>query len=128
MPEQKARLAGAYEAILYNAENLITEGAASSVWAVNSEGTLLTRQLDRHILPGCTRAALIEELSNRQIRVREAPFTLDTLRTAREIFLTSASSFVKPIIRLDDVPVADGRPGPVASMLFDWYLQHIETA
>jgi D-alanine transaminase len=127
LARQKARLAGAYEAILYNAENMVTEGAASSVWVVDSEGTLLTRQLDRHILPGCTRAALIEELSKRQIRVREAPFTLDTLRTAREIFLTSASSFVKPIIRLDDVPVADGHPGPVASMLFDWYRQHIET-
>jgi D-alanine transaminase len=128
LARQKARRAGAYEAILYDADNIITEGAASSVWVVDADGTLLTRQLDRHILPGCTRAALIEGLSERQIRVREAPFTLDVLRAAREIFLTSASSFVKPITRLDDIPVADGQPGPVASLLFDWYRQHIAAA
>ena len=128
LAKQKARLAGAYEAILYNGENVVTEGASSSVWIVDSEGTLLTRQLDRHVLPGCTRGALVEELGKRQISVREASFTLETLCSAREIFITSASSFVKPIIRLDGELVADGRPGPVTSLLFDWYLQHMETA
>ncbi len=128
LARQKARLAGAYEAILYDTENCVTEGAASSVWVVDAEGKLLTRHLDRQILPGCTRAALIEDLRERQIRFEEATFTLAALRTAREIFLTSATSFVKPITRLDGAPVGDGHPGPVATMLLDRYVRHIETS
>jgi D-alanine transaminase len=128
LARQKARLAGAYEAILYDAENNVTEGAASTAWMVDAGGILTTRHLDRHILPGCTRAALMEVLQERQIRFNEAPFTLAMLRAAREIFLTSATSFVKPITQLDDVPVADGRPGPVTTMLFDKLLQRIEAS
>lgn len=127
LARQKARLAGAYEAILYDAQDKVTEGAASTVWMVDAEGILTTRHLDRHILPGCTRAALMKELQKRQIRFREAPFTLAALRAAREIFLTGATSFVKPITRLDGTPVADGRPGPVTTVLFNRYLRHIET-
>jgi D-alanine transaminase len=127
LARQKARLAGAYEAILYDAQDNVTEGAASTVWMVDTEGILTTRHLDRHILPGCTRIALIKEMQDRQIHFKEAPFTLATLRAAREIFLTSATSFVKPITRLDGAPVANGRPGPITTILFNQYLRHIET-
>jgi D-alanine transaminase len=127
LARQKARLAGAYEAILYDTQDNVTEGAASTVWIVDAEGILTTRHLDHHILPGCTRATLMKELQERQICFREAPFTLAALRAAREIFLTGATSFVKPITRLDGAPVADGRPGPVTTILFNQYLRHIET-
>jgi D-alanine transaminase len=126
LARQKARLSGAYEAILYDAQDNVTEGAASTVWMVDAEGILTTRHLDRHILPGCTRATLIKELQDQQIRFKEAPFTLAALRAAREIFLTSATSFIKPITRLDGAPVADGKSGPVTKMLFDQYQRYIE--
>jgi len=127
LARQKARLSGAYEAILYDAGQNVTEGAASSVWIIDRGGSLITRQLDRQVLPGCTRAALICMLESRQIRLTEAPFTLDALRSAREIFITSASSFIKPITRLDGAPVGDGKPGPVATQFFDLYRRHIES-
>ncbi len=128
LAKQQARRAGAFEAIFYDAENRITEGASTSVWIVDAEGNLLTRQLDRHILPGCTRAAVIAALAERQMQLREVPFSLETLRTAREIFLTSATAFVKPITVLDGAPVGDGQAGPVARLLFDWYLRHLAAA
>ncbi len=128
LARQKARLAGAYEAIFYDAESNVTEGAASSVWIVDKEGKLITHQLDRHILPGCTRAALIHELEQRQISLRESPFSLAALRTAQEIFITSATSFVKPVTSLDGVPVGTGMAGPVTKLLLQFYLEPITAA
>jgi len=123
LARQAARRAGAYEAILYDEQGNVTEGAASSVWIVNRDGLLLTRALDRHILPGCTRAALIDALP---VPILEASFSLDDLRAAREIFLTSATSFVKPVTRLDGAPVGNGAPGMVATALFEQYIRRIK--
>ena len=126
LAKQMARQAGAYEAILYDAAQNITEGASSSVWMVDDNGTLRTRQLGHEILPGCTRAALLDELSTAGIAVAETAFTLAELQRAREIFVTSATSFVKPIIRLDGAPVGDGAPGPITIALFERYLRHMQ--
>ncbi len=128
LAKQMARHAGAYEAILYDAAQNITEGASSSVWMVDENGTLRTRRLGYEILPGCTRAALLYELSAANIAVAETAFTLADLRRAREIFVTSATSFVKPITQLDGAPVGDGAPGPVTTALFERYLRHMQTA
>jgi D-alanine transaminase len=128
LAKQMAREAGAYEAILYDTAHNITEGASSSVWMVDDQGTLRTRQLGHQILPGCTRAALLEALRSAEIAVAETTFTLAELRRAREIFVTSATSFVKPIIRLDGALVGEGVPGPATISLFECYLRHMETA
>ena len=125
LARQAARLAGAYEAILFTEDGMVTEGAASSVWIVDAAGLLRTRYLDHHVLPGCTRAALLEALRREGVVYAETAFTLAELRTAREIFLTSATSFVKPIIALDGEPVSDGKPGPVSVLLLKRYVQHI---
>ena len=122
LARQAARQAGAYEAILVDAGGEVTEGAASSVWAVTEDGVLRTRALDQHILPGCTRAAVIEELRARGIGFEEAPIKLAALRRAREVFLTGATSFVKPITILDGQRVGNGAAGPVATALFALYI------
>jgi D-alanine transaminase len=126
LARQAARQAGAYEAILYDADGFVTEGAASTVWMVDMAGVLRTRRLGNQILPGCTRAALMAALSGDGTAYDETPFSLDELRQAREIFLTSATSFVKPVIRLDGTVVGDGTPGPVSKFLLDRYIAHIE--
>jgi len=127
LAREAAKREGAYEAILFDNAGNVTEGAASSVWVVTADGALLTRQLDAHILPGCTRAALLEELASRQVRVAEAAVSVADLRAAREIFLTSATSFVKPIVTLDGVPVGDGQAGPVARGLYALYLTRMQS-
>jgi D-alanine transaminase len=55
----------------------------------------------------------------------EGPFSESELRTAREAFITSASSFVKPILAIDGAPVGDGTPGPVTRRLFDLFARHV---
>jgi D-alanine transaminase len=125
LAKQAARQAGAYEAILVDEAGLVTEGAASTVWIVDAAGILRTRQLDRHILPGCTRAALLTMLGEQNIRFEIAAFSVRDLRAAREIFLTSATSFVKPVTMLDGAVVGNGEPGPVSAALLARYVGHI---
>jgi D-alanine transaminase len=125
LAKQMARQAGAYEAILYDAAQSITEGSSSSVWMVDGNGTVRTRQLGHEILPGCTRAALLEELKTANFAFSETAFTLTELRQAREIFVTSATSFVKPITQLDGAPVGNGIPGSVTIALFERYMRHM---
>ena len=125
LARQAARERGAIEAILVDQDGMVTEGAATSFWIVDAHGTLLTRPLDQHILPGCTRDALLEVLQVSNIRVEQRAFSTAEMRGAREAFLTSATSFVKPITMIDDAPVGDGRVGPVARQLFQLFARHV---
>ena len=125
LARQAARDQGAAEAILFDADRMVTEGAATSVWIVDASGALRTRPLSHAILPGCTRAALIAELAGNGIELQERAFSLEELRRAREVFLTAASSFVKPVLRLDGAPVGDGQVGPVSRALFAIFARHV---
>jgi len=118
LAREAARRAGALEAIFYDRDNMVTEGASTSVFIVDANGTLRTRPLSNAILPGCTRAALIADLADAGVPFEERAISLDELRSAPEIFITAATNFVKPITHLDGEPVGDGVPGPVARHLF----------
>jgi D-alanine transaminase len=127
LARQAAREQGAMEAILYDeATGMVTEGAATTVWIVDEHGALRTRPLDQVILPGCTRAALMAEMAEEGMAPEERGFSLEEMRRAREAFLTSATSFVKPITRIDGRPVGDGAVGPVTRRLFDLFARHVK--
>lgn len=129
LARQAAREQGAGEAILYDeATGLVTEGAATSIWIVDRDGRLRTRHLDQMVLPGCTRAALIAEMEAEGIAFALGDFSLEELRSAREAFLTSATSFVKAITRVDGAPVGDGAVGPVVRRLFALFARHVDGA
>jgi D-alanine transaminase len=125
LAREAARQADALEAIFYDREDMVTEGASTSVFIVDADGTLRTRPLGPEILPGCTRAALLERLGETGVPVSQRAFSLLELRGAREIFITAATTFVKPITRLDGAPVGDGAPGPVAERLFALMSEHV---
>ena len=124
LAKQAARQAGAYEAILIDRDGMVTEGASTTVWIVDSAGVLRTRVLSHAILPGCTRASLLAQMADAGLDGEEGAVSEADLRTAREVFLTSATSFVKPITRLDGAPVGDGTVGPVTRRLFALFAQH----
>jgi D-alanine transaminase len=118
LAREAARRAGAAEAIFYDRDNMVTEGAATSVFIVDTTGTLRTRPLSNAILPGCTRAALIADLAEAGVPFEERSFSMEELRSAPEVFITAATNFVKPITHLDGEKVGDGVPGPIARHLF----------
>ena len=127
LARQAAREQGATEAILFDERTgMVNEGAATSFWIVDEHGVIRTRHLDHVILPGCTRHALMEELQQAGIAFEERAFSMDELKRAREAFITSATSFVKPITKLDGAPVGDGQVGPVVRKLFEIFARHVK--
>jgi len=126
LARQAAREQGAYEAILVNAEGMVTEGAATSVWIVDQIGVLRTRHLDHVILPGCTRGSLIALMQEAGVPFEERAFSAEELRAARETFVTSATSYVRPIVRLDGKPIGDGEVGPITRRLFELFARHVQ--
>ena len=124
LAKQAARQAGAVEAILIGRDGTVTEGASTTVWVVDGQGTLRTRMLGHAVLPGCTRASLLQLMAESGVAAGDSPVTEAELRDAREIFLTSATSFVKPITSLDGKPVGAGAVGPVTRQLFALFARH----
>jgi D-alanine transaminase len=117
LAKDAARREGAREVWFIDSSGAITEGASSNAWIVTAQGTLVTRQLDSHILPGITRATVTDVARAERLKVEERPFTLDEAIKAREAFLTSATNTVMPVIAIDGHSIGEGRPGPVVQRL-----------
>ncbi|NOT86389.1 MAG: D-amino acid aminotransferase [Methylococcaceae bacterium] len=109
---QEALDQGSAEALLVNKQGIVTEGAASNVFAV-IDGVLVTPLNDGSILPGITRDVILELARRNGIACREQVITLQTLKTASEIWVTSSTREIIPVISLDGEPVADAKPGPI---------------
>lgn len=119
--KQMAYEAGAYEAWMVDGDGLVTEGTSSNAWIVTAGGRLVTRHLSNDILHGITRRTVLAIALEEGVAFEERPFSVDEAKRAREAFVTSATSFVTPVVRIDDVPVADGKPGVLSARLLAWY-------
>ncbi|CAB3861121.1 D-alanine aminotransferase [Achromobacter aegrifaciens] len=124
LAKQAAQGAGAFEALMVDADGVVTEGSSSSALLVDAQGRIVVRPLSREILPGCTRAAVLALAAKRGVAVEERKFTLDECRRATELVLTSALHFVLPVIELDGQPIGTGRPGPVCRELRQLYMEY----
>ncbi|CAB3655486.1 D-amino-acid transaminase [Achromobacter aegrifaciens] len=124
LAKQAAQAAGAFEALMVDADGVVTEGSSSSALLVDAQGRIVVRPLSREILPGCTRAAVLALAAKRGVAVEERKFTLDECRRATELVLTSALHFVLPVIDLDGQPIGTGRPGPVCRELRQLYMEY----
>jgi len=111
LAKQAAKTAGAYETWQVDAQGFVTEGSSTNAWIIDADGTLITRPAENAILNGITRRRLIELARADGITVEERPFTLEEAKRAREAFLTSTTSFVLPVVQIDDAVIGNGRPG-----------------
>jgi D-alanine transaminase len=119
-----ARDAGAETAFMVE-DGYVTEAASANTWIVTDEGRIITRDLSSDILPGITRAHVIARLRAQGLDVEERAFTPDEAYAAKEIFTTSAGAMIAPVIRLEDRPVGDGKPGPVTRQVQRLYYEAI---
>ncbi len=123
--KQEAVKHDAFEAIMVMQDGTITEGASSNLWMVDKDNQLVTRQASNAILNGITKLSLTNIASIRQYKIVERPFTVEEAREAKELFVTSATAIVTPIIQLNDDLIADGNVGPVALALRSAYLENM---
>ena len=126
LAKQAARDAGAREAWFVDARGFITEGASSNAWIVTADGEVLTHPADSSILNGISRAVVLDAVAAKGLSFTERSFTVLEAKAAREAFVTAASQIVQPVIRIDEQPVGDGRPGPFAISLRREFHRHAE--
>ena len=122
--KQQAKDAGAFEAWQIDRDGNVTEGTSSNAWIITAGGEVVTRQADNGILNGVTRLGLLRLIAANNLRFVERPFSLAEAKAAAEAFLTSASNFLIPVVRIDDSVLGAGTPGPLTRRLFAAYAAH----
>lgn len=116
----------AYESIFIDDEGFVTEGSSSNIWVLNKENQLITRNLDGKILSGITRNSISLFAKKNNITVIEKKFTQIELYNAKEVFLTSASSFIMPIVQIDDQNINQGLVGNISLELRKLYFDNFK--
>ena len=121
---QHGAAAGNNETILFNRLEELTEASSSNVFIVK-DGVISTPPLDNQILPGITRWLIINILhSHSDFKVQERVITKQELFAADEVWITSATKEVGPVVKLNDQLVADGKPGKVWQQVQSLFTKH----
>jgi len=117
---QSALRAGGEEALMCNYRGEITECAMSNFFLVRG-GAALTPPTQAGLLEGVTRAFIFELGRELGIEVREDTLLPKDLDGADEMFITSTTRGLSPVVNVDGRPVASGRPGPITKRLIERY-------
>jgi len=123
LAKKTAHDAGAYEALMIDAEGYVTECGSTSFFIVRDK-LILTRPLNNDILPGVTRRAVVSLCNSQGLRLVETRFTLDEALTADEAFISGASSYILPVVKIDNQEINTGTPGELTLRLREIYLEY----
>jgi D-alanine transaminase len=120
MCKMMAKAAGADDAWLVE-DGFVTEGSSNNAYIVKGN-KIITRGLSNDILHGITRASLLKYAQEAQMEIEERNFTPDEARDADEAFISSASTFVMPVVKIDGAVIGTGTPGAVSRRLREIYI------
>ncbi len=110
---QQGHQKGDGEILLYNENNELTECGACNAYIVKN-GVVATPPLDNQILPGITRQLVLKVLQDDgSVPLEERVITMDEVWDADEVWISSSSKEIAPVVKLDGKPVGDGKVGPV---------------
>jgi D-alanine transaminase len=118
LSKQKALDSGVYDAIFVSEDNIVREATSSNLFIV-IDGKCITHPLTPDILPGITRAKIIEICSEQNLQVSEQYYNKDKLLKSDEVFLTGTITEVLSIVEIDGFNIGTGKAGPIAKRLFD---------
>ncbi|MCH2547634.1 MAG: D-amino-acid transaminase [Alphaproteobacteria bacterium] len=124
--KNEATKLGKREAWLIDGQGNVTEGSVSNAFIVDKNGVLITRNEEICLLAGITRHRILEIAKEAGIPVELRPFTPQEAKQANEAFLSSSTSHLVPIIKIDDTTIGEGKPGAVFHTLFGRYIDYIE--
>ncbi len=122
---REANAAGAFEAITLTADGKISDGITSNLWLVQGS-RLLTPSIESGILEGITRAVVLDLARRAGLDVVEGVLDLAEVEKSSELFLTSSTREIVPIVRVAGKPVGTGRPGPVSLRLLEAYRREVD--
>ncbi|MEM7569741.1 MAG: D-amino-acid transaminase [Pseudomonadota bacterium] len=125
LAKQAAKDAGAGDAWMVE-DGVVTEGSSNNAYIVTVDGKIVTRNLGHHILAGITRKAVLALAEEEGLTIEERGFTPEEAYGAAEAFVTSASTFVMPVVQIDGKPISQGVPGPITQKLRQHYIAFAE--
>jgi D-alanine transaminase len=121
MGKMQAKRAGADDAWMVE-DGFVTEGTSNNAYIITRNNVLVTRHAGHEILNGITRRAVLKLAEQTELSIEERPFTLEEAYAAKEAFITSATTFVWPVVKIDGKLIADGKPGRFARTLRELYI------
>jgi len=126
MAKWQARKNGYDEIILTDENGFITEAPTSNVFLVNNDGDLLTAP-EKDVLYGITRKSILDIAKNEGINIKVERIPLLELENAKEVFITSSSHLVCPVIKIDNKFVGNGVIGDLTARLKKRFLDIIQS-
>ena len=104
-------------------DGFVTEGTSNNAYIITKNNVLITRNLSNDILAGVTRRSILKYAKEAQIKIEERPFTIDEAKDAAEAFVSSATTFIGPVVEIDNIKIGDGKPGKQSLRLREIYIQ-----
>lgn len=125
LAKQKAVENGCDEAWMIDSDGFITEGSSSNAWILIKD-KLITTPATTSILKGITRTSLINALKKKKIKFIEKRFNKNDIKIANEAFITSATQFVMPVVKVDNIKIGNGKVGKYANLFKEAYMRAIQ--
>ena len=110
---------------MIDSEGYITEGSSSNAWILNKD-KLISTPIGNSILKGITRTSLIKALKRENVKLEEKRFNKRDIKNADEAFITSATQFVMPVIKVDNIKIGSGKVGQYAHIFRKAYMEAIQ--
>lgn len=124
LAKQAAKEKNCFEAILHK-DGTVTEASSANVFLVKDD-RIYTFPATKRILRGCVRMKVFEFARELNLPILEESFTLEDIPLADEMFLTSTTAEIMPIVKVDNHRINDGKPGPITRKLQAAYEEDAE--
>ena len=103
-------------------DGFVTEGTSNNAYIITKDNVLVTRNLSNDILAGVTRRSILKYAKEAKVKIEERPFTIEEAKNASEAFVSSATTFIGPVVEIDNKIIGDGKPGKQSLRLREIYI------
>lgn len=123
LAKTEAHEKGADDAWLIDEDKYINEGTSNNAYIIDNDNNIITRNLSNKLLPGITRQTILEVAKKLKLTVNERPFTIDEAISANEAFISSASTLIAPVVKINNTIIGNGKIGPITGILRETYIK-----
>lgn len=119
----EAHKLGADDAWLIDGDGFVNEGTSNNAYIIDKNNNIITRNLSNKLLPGITRKTIIEVVKKLKLSIEERPFTVKEALESNEAFISSASTLIAPVTKIDKNNIGKGHIGPITEILRETYIK-----
>ena len=114
---------GADDAWLIDGDGFVNEGTSNNAYIIDKNNKIITRNLSNKLLPGITRKTIIEVAKKLKLSIEERPFTVKEALESNEAFISSASTLIAPVTKIDKNNIGKGHIGSITEILRETYIK-----